>query len=136
MFKIAARALATYLIPGCVGRGVRLGSENSCGGAGAGVGGVWKSGNVWWHQNWSEMGPYGSIWLDTAAKTIVRTLRIFFVFKKSLKTGLEAKKEAHDSKKVLPRGPQKGPMTQNIFFKNLKFPKFQDPSIQDELILS
>ena len=36
--------LATYLIPGCVGRGVRLGSENSSGGAtGAGV---WKSGNA------------------------------------------------------------------------------------------
>ena len=40
---IAARALATYLIPGCVGRGVKLGSENSSGG---GAGGVWKSGNV------------------------------------------------------------------------------------------
>ena len=34
---------------------------------------------------WSEMGPYGSIWLDTAAKMIVRALRIFFVFKRSLK---------------------------------------------------
>ena len=39
---IAARALATHLIPGCVGRGVRLGSESSSGGAG----GVWKSGNL------------------------------------------------------------------------------------------
>ena len=37
---IAARALATYLIPGCVGRGVRLGSENSSGGN------VWKSGDL------------------------------------------------------------------------------------------
>ena len=37
------------------------------------------------HANLFEMGPYGSIWLDTAAKMIVRTLRIFFVFKKSLK---------------------------------------------------
>ena len=36
---IAARVLATYLIPGCVGRGVRLGSENSSG-AGAGAGGA------------------------------------------------------------------------------------------------
>ena len=36
--------LATYLIPGCVGRGVRLGSESSSGGAGAG--GVWESGNL------------------------------------------------------------------------------------------
>ena len=38
---IAARDLATYLIPGCVGRGVRLGSE-SLSGAACGVGGVWK----------------------------------------------------------------------------------------------
>ena len=36
---VAARALATYLIPGRVGRGVRLGSESSS----AGGGGVWKS---------------------------------------------------------------------------------------------
>ena len=43
---IAARALATYLIPGCVGRGVRLGSEGSSvgGGGGVGGGGVWKFG--------------------------------------------------------------------------------------------
>ena len=40
MVLIAARALATYLIPGCVERGVRLGSEGSSGG------GVWKSGNL------------------------------------------------------------------------------------------
>ena len=41
-----------------------MGSENSSGGAGAGVGGVWKSGNVCWHQNWSEwvhMARYGLI---------------------------------------------------------------------------
>ena len=44
MSKIAARALATYLIPGCVGRGVRLGSEGSSGGGGGGGGGVWKFG--------------------------------------------------------------------------------------------
>ena len=36
--------LATYLIPGCVGRGVRLGSESPSGGANAG--GFWKSGNL------------------------------------------------------------------------------------------
>ena len=99
--QIAARALATYLIPGCVGRGVRLGSESS---SGAG-GGVWKSGN----QNWPEMGPYGSIWLDTAAKMIVRTSRIFFVFKKSLKICLGVQKRAMTPKKfclgVQKRGP-------------------------------
>ena len=39
---VAARDLATYLIPGCVGRGVRLGSESSSGGGGGG--GVWKFG--------------------------------------------------------------------------------------------
>ena len=71
---VAARALATYLIPGCVGRGVKLGSESSSGATGARRR----------LEIWSEMGPYGSIWLDTAAKIIVRTLRIFFVFKKSL----------------------------------------------------
>ena len=42
---VAARALATYLIPGCVGRGVRLGSEgSSVGGGVGGGGGVWKCG--------------------------------------------------------------------------------------------
>ena len=51
---VAARALATYLIPGCVGRGVRLGSESS---SGAGVGGVWKCGNL---EIW-EFGDLG-IW--------------------------------------------------------------------------
>ena len=39
---VAARALATYLFPGCVGRGVRLGSESL---SGDGVG-VWKPGNL------------------------------------------------------------------------------------------
>ena len=50
---IAARALATYLIPGCVGRGVRLGSESSS------VGGVWKSGNleIWDFGNFEIWGP-------------------------------------------------------------------------------
>ena len=42
MMMVEARALATYLIPGCVGRGVRLGSESSSGGGA----GVWKSGNL------------------------------------------------------------------------------------------
>ena len=52
---VAARALATYLIPGCVGRGVRLGSANSSGAAAAG-GGVWKSGNleIW---EFRDLGP-------------------------------------------------------------------------------
>ena len=49
LWNITARALATYLIPGCVGRGVRLGSEGSSvggggGGGGVGGGGVWKFG--------------------------------------------------------------------------------------------
>ena len=35
--------LVTYLIPGCVGRGARLGSESS---SVAGAGSVWKSGNL------------------------------------------------------------------------------------------
>ena len=51
---ITARALATYLIPGCVGRGVRLGSESLSGG---GADGVWKSGDL---EFW-ELGDLG-IW--------------------------------------------------------------------------
>ena len=51
---IAARALATYLIPGCVGRVVRLGSESS-----SAVGGVWKSGDldIWDFRNLEIWGP-------------------------------------------------------------------------------
>ena len=54
---IAARALATYLVPGCDGRGVRLGSESSS--ATAAVGGVWKSGNlkIWDFGNLEIWGP-------------------------------------------------------------------------------
>ena len=44
---IAARVLATYLIPGYAGRGVRLGSENSSGGAG----GVWAQA---WAKAWAQ----------------------------------------------------------------------------------
>ena len=53
-YMIAARALATYLIPGCVGRGVRLGSESS-----SVAGGVWKSGNleIWDLGNLEIWGP-------------------------------------------------------------------------------
>ena len=50
---VGKRALATYLIPGCVGRGVRLGSESSS----ATGGGVWKSGDL---EIW-EFGDLG-IW--------------------------------------------------------------------------
>ena len=39
-----SKALATNVFPGCVGRGVRLGSESSSGGRAGG--GVWKSGNL------------------------------------------------------------------------------------------
>ena len=42
-----SKGIATYLIPACVGRGVRLGSESSSGaGGGAGNLGTWKSGNL------------------------------------------------------------------------------------------
>ena len=43
--KVAAKVLATYLIPGCVRRGVRLGSENSSGAGGAGAGAA--GGGAW-----------------------------------------------------------------------------------------
>ena len=56
---VAARALATYLIPGCVGRGVRLGSEGSSVGGGGG-GGVWKSGNLGiWRSGGLEIQKFG-----------------------------------------------------------------------------
>ena len=68
--------LATYLIPGCVGRGVRLGSENS---SGAGGGGVWAQARAqawaqaWaqaraqaqaqaWAQAWAQAGPKPDFW--------------------------------------------------------------------------
>ena len=53
--NVAARALATYLVPGCIGRGVRLGSESSS----VVVGGVWKSGNleIWDFGNLEIWGP-------------------------------------------------------------------------------
>ena len=110
--------LATYLIPGCVGRGVRLGSESSSGG-----GGVWKSGN---HEIWSEMGPYGSIWLDTAAKMIVRTLRIFFVFKKSLKIGLGVKKRGPWLPKKCLGVQKRGPWLKKKWFCFSKIWNFQN----------
>ena len=61
---IAARDLATYLIPGCVGRGVRLGSEGSSAAASeaaeaSGNLGTWKSGNleIWGPGNPEIWGP-------------------------------------------------------------------------------
>ena len=54
---VAARVLATYFIPGCVGRGVRLGSENSSAG-GAAAGGVWKSGG---HFSGKKKGACGNV---------------------------------------------------------------------------
>ena len=54
---VAARALATYLIPGCVGRGDRLGSESLSGGAGSAGAGAGISGNL---EIW-EFGDLG-IW--------------------------------------------------------------------------
>ena len=56
---VAARALATYLILGCVGREVRLGLESSSGG-----GGVWKSGylEIW---EFGDLGAWKSRNLET-----------------------------------------------------------------------
>ena len=52
------RLLAAYLIPGCIGRGVRLASENSSGGAGGGAGGVWAQARAQaWAQAWAQAGP-------------------------------------------------------------------------------
>ena len=70
--EMAARALAAYLIPGCVGRGVRLGSESSSGGAGGGDSapapavsaklGTWKSGNLGiWRYGDLEIQKFGDL---------------------------------------------------------------------------
>ena len=72
---IAARALATYLIPGCVGRGVRLGSENSSGGGDCA--GVWKSGNleIWGpgnQKNWI----YGDLEIQKCGVKKIKNLKI------------------------------------------------------------
>ena len=73
MFKVAARVLATYFIPGCVGRGVRLGSENS-----SGAGGVWA-------QAWAQVG--GPTWAQVGGPTwgppkMEQVLKIFFTHEK------------------------------------------------------
>ena len=57
-FFVAARVLATYLVPGCVGRGVRLGSENSSGGAG-GAGAGAAGGGAWAQVGGPTLGPSG-----------------------------------------------------------------------------
>ena len=76
---VAARVLATYFIPGCVGRGVRLGSENSSGGAaGAGGGGVWAQvdGPTWGPSGWAHVGP-------THERNGVKFLKICFTHEKN-----------------------------------------------------
>ena len=78
--------LATYLIPGCVGRGVRLGSESSSNGAG----GVWESGNleIWESGNlelwepgnleiWKSRDPeIWKCWIKQSPKTKVLKIKI------------------------------------------------------------
>ena len=77
---VAARVLATYFIPGCVGRGVRLGSENSSGGAGGG--GAWAQawaqvgGPTWGPSGWAHVGP-------THEKIGGRFLKICFTHEKN-----------------------------------------------------
>ena len=57
--------LETYLIPGCVGRGVRLGSESSS----AVAAGVWKSGNLGiWKSGNLEVWKSGSLESDKSKK--------------------------------------------------------------------
>ena len=64
---VAARVLATYFIPGCVGRGVRLGSENSSGGAG-GAGAGAAGGGAWAQVGGPKLGPRG--WAQAGPKWV------------------------------------------------------------------
>ena len=72
--EIAARALATYLIPGCVGRGVKLGSESSSA-TGAAGGGVWKSGKleIW---DFGDLGTWKSRNVESKTSQKIKTLKI------------------------------------------------------------
>ena len=78
---VAARALATYLIPGCVRRGVRLGSENSSGGGGAG--GVWKSGNlVTWKSGNLEVWGRGNLGIWRSGDLEIKKIGVQIIKKK------------------------------------------------------
>ena len=84
--RVAAKALATYLIPGCVGRGVKLGSETSSGAGGPAGGGVWKSGNLefwefgdlgtWKSENLEIWGPGNPESWDTKNQKTKKQLKI------------------------------------------------------------
>ena len=90
---IAARALATYLIPGCVGRGVKLGSESSSDG-------VWKSGNV---EIW-EFGDLGDLEIQKFAiqkKSAQNVRKVWISSKKNLEGPIwgHMRQFFHDPKK-------------------------------------
>ena len=104
--KIAARALATYLIPGCVGRGVRLGSESSS--VVVVVGGVWKSGNleIWDFGNLEIWGPgnpeilrFGDLEMQ---KCGVQKMKKIKVLKNQIRSAQNVGKVWISRKKILP----------------------------------
>ena len=72
---------ATYLIPGCVGRGFKLGSESSSGSGSRG--GACKSGNL----EISEPGHLG-IWKPTQSKNIKFSQSKYVLPKMSVRFGL------------------------------------------------
>ena len=75
IITVAARVLATYLIPGCVGRGVRLGSENSSGGGAWAQAWAQVGGPTWGPSGWAHVGP-------THEKNGGKFLKIFFTHEK------------------------------------------------------
>ena len=106
MQLVAARALAMYLLPGCVGRGVRLGSKSSSGG-GAG-GGVWKSGNleIWESGNLEIWGPGNSeMWRSgdlEIQKCGVQKIKKIEILKIQMRSAQNVGKVWISRKKILP----------------------------------
>ena len=109
---IAARALATYLIPGCVGRGVRLGSESS---SVVVVVGVWKSWNleIWDFGNLEIWGPGNPEILRLGDLEIqkcgVQKMKKIKILKNQIRSAQNVGKVWISRKKILPAlfGPEK-----------------------------
>ena len=127
------RLLATYLIPGCVGRGVRLGSENSSGDGDGGAGGVLKSGNLgtWTSGNFEIWGPGNPEFLRFGDLEIhkfgIQKIKKIKVLKIQIRSAQNVGKVWISRKKILPalfgailghffHGPEKSKNCQKIAY--------------------